>query len=152
MEKVKTIEVKNDKNGNPMKTTTFENGKKVFVNSKWDAPVYESVIEGAEFELYEDNGFNKIKYDKPAQAPRQGNPAIAKAMERKETSISNFQVSKEEGIKISSTARDATLLVTTFYPELSMLGDEEKFNAIFHKWSVLRNELLAKWDVREPFK
>ena len=149
--KVKTIEIKNDKNGNPMKITTFENDKKVFVNSKWDAPIYEAVIDGADFELYEADGFNKIKYDKPAQAPRQGNPAIAKAMERKETSIANFQGSKEEGIKISSTARDATLLVTTFYPELAMLGDEEKFKAIFHQWSVLRNELLEKWDAKQPF-
>lgn len=151
MEKVKTIEVKNDKNGNPMKITTFENDKKVFVNSKWDAPVYESVIEGAEFELYEDNGFNKIKYDKPAQAPRQGNPGIAKAMERKEAGIEKFQGNKEEGIKISSTARDATLILTAFYPELAQLQGEEKHDTIFHKWAELRNELLAKFDVKQPF-
>jgi hypothetical protein len=148
--KVKSIELGQTKTGVAQKVTTFENGDKVWVNAQFDAPIYEAVIDGADFELYKEGNFNKIKYDKPAQAPRQGNPAIAKAMERKETSIANFQDSKEEGIKISSTARDATLLVTTFYPELAMLGDEEKFKAIFHKWSELRNELLAKWDVREP--
>jgi hypothetical protein len=152
MEKVKTIEVKNDKNGNPMKITTFENDKKVFVNSKWDAPVYESVIEGAEFELYEDNGFNKIKYDKPAQAPRQGNPAIAKAMERKEAGIEKTMDRKEEGIMVSSTASGATNLVIAYFPEFTQVPIEQRTGVIFQKWAEIRNELLAKWDVREPFK
>ncbi len=41
---------------------------------------------------------------------------IGKMMEKKEASIGRFQDNKEESIKISGAQRDATLMVTTFYP------------------------------------
>lgn len=56
-----------------------------------------------------------------------GNGAIAKNMERKAESIATAQTRKENGIEFAATQRDATLIVTTFYPELATLeGDMKK--------------------------
>ena len=69
---------------------------------------------------------------------------IQKAMDRKEHSINNFQGRKEDGIKISSTARDATLIVTNFYPEFSeRIDKEDKIKAEWLKW---RSWLYDRWD------
>jgi hypothetical protein len=97
--------------------------------------------------------FNFIKA--PTEGVMGARPAyaggVAKSMARKEESIERFQNSKEEGIKISGTARDATMIVTTFYPELSMLGDLDKEIAIKEKWQYWRNWLIENWDVKQPF-
>lgn len=63
----------------------------------------------------------------------------AQAMKAKAEGIERAQVRKESGIEISATARDATLIVTSFYQDLS---PEE----IKQKWLFWRKWLLANWN------
>jgi len=58
---------------------------------------------------------------------------IERAAARKEKSISAFQANKEEGMKIMSSGRDATLIVTAKLHHLNMSEDEIK--ADIKKWS-----------------
>ena len=46
--------------------------------------------------------------------------------------IQRFQNQKDDSIKMSSAARDATLIVTTFYPELK--DDKNKGELIRQSW------------------
>lgn len=64
---------------------------------------------------------------------------INKAMDRKEESISSFQHNKEEGIILSASARDATLMVTAFVKD--SFDDEE----IKEKWLMWRKWLLRNY-------
>jgi hypothetical protein len=60
---------------------------------------------------------------------------IEETMDRKEKSISNFQASKEESIKLAGAQRDAVLLVTTFYKDVGMHDKEIKDKVIeFRDW------------------
>lgn len=125
--KVTSIETKNDKNGNPMKITQFENGAKVFVNSKYDSTIYEQVVVGADFELTKDGNFDKIKYDKPAPKPA-GNftktAIMDKAMDRKEQTIKTFQANKEDSIKMAGAIRDAVLITTAIMRHRPLTASE----------------------------
>ena len=116
MQKVTNIEIKSDKNNNPMKVTTFDGGVKVYVNSKYDAGIYDQVVVGASFEVYKDDkDYWKIKYEKPApqRAPNGfGKQALMdKAMDKKASTIERFQQTKEEAIAMASSASDATAIV-----------------------------------------
>jgi hypothetical protein len=64
---------------------------------------------------------------------------IEQAQERKDVSIKGAQDRKESAIEISATARDATLIVTHFYPTLTT--EEIKV-----KWLHWRRWLLTNWD------
>ena len=143
MQKVQSIEIKEDKNNNPQKVTTFENGDKVWVSSKYDEAIYDKVEVGAEFELYKDGTFNKIKYDKPA--PKGGGAgAITKAMERKEIGIEKSQDRKEESIQKSAIIRDSTIL-TSAYTQGRALTEME----IKEAWENFNKFLTGKWEA--PF-
>lgn len=144
MQKVTSIEQKTDKNGNPMKVAMFGD-KKVFVNSKYDALIYDKVIVGSEWELVADGNFTKIKYDKP-ENPRAGGATTAAKITSE--SVEKSQAVKVDSIKSAGSARDATLIVTTFYPELAsyLTGKEE---AIKEKWEYWRKYFYGKLD--EPF-
>ncbi len=63
----------------------------------------------------------------------------AKAMETKAANIKVAQERKEGAIEISATARDATLIVTTFYKDL-------KPEEIKKQWIYWRRWLLNNWD------
>lgn len=131
--KVTSIEIKSDKNNNPMKVTTFDGGQKVFVNSKYDAVIYEAVVEGADFEIIQENGFNKIKYDKPANTrPTNTGGAVAAAKLTSE-SVTKAQLTKEEAIAMAGSASDATAMVT------AMMG-----NPAFA--IEMDNSLKAEWE------
>jgi hypothetical protein len=117
MQKVTNIEIKSDKNNNPMKVCTFDSGVKVYVNSKYDETIYNEVEVGKSFEVYKDDkDYWKIKYDKPAptKAPNgYGKQALMdKAMDKKATTIERFQQTKEEAIAMAGSATDATSIVT----------------------------------------
>src|SRR3990167_9429810 len=75
--------------------------------------------------------------------------AMNEAMAKKETSISKFQANKEESIRLSSSARDATLIVTTFYPELAT--NESKEEIIKRVWNEWRNYFASSFDQAPPF-
>lgn len=144
MQKITSIELKNDKNGVPMKVTMFDNGARVYVSSKYDEVIYEKVVEGAEFELIKDGNFDKIKYDKPAPKGN-GGAGVAKMMEKKEASIEKFQDKKEEVISKMAIFRDATLLTQVWASkqlEVSTIEIQAKWKE-FHTW------LQGKMD--EPF-
>ena len=109
MNKVISIEQKEDKNGNAMKVVTFEGAdKKVYVNSKYDSDNYDKVVEGAEFELEVDGNFLKIAGGKKVGGSKSG--MISKAQDTKRADIKDAQGNKQDGIKIASTFRDATLI------------------------------------------
>lgn len=116
MQKITNIEIKQDKTGNDMKVTTFDSGVKVYVNSKYDAIVYDQVVVGASFEVYKDNkDYWKIKYDRPApKAPSNySKTAITeKMMDKKNTSIEYFQDKKTDTIRMAGAIRDGVLITT----------------------------------------
>lgn len=145
MQKVQSIEIKNDKNGNPMKVTVFDNGAKVYVNSKYDEAIYEQVVDGAEFELIKDGNFDKIKYDKPA--PKGGGAGVAKMMEKKEASIEKFQQSKESSIEKVSIFRDSTLLTVAWANKQPEIDTKD----IQDKWVEFRSWLQKKMSEEAPF-
>lgn len=146
MQKVQSIEKKNDKNGIEMKVCGFDNGDRVYVSSKYDEAIYEKVVEGAEFELYKDGTFNKIKYDKPA--PKGGAGAgVAKMMEKKEASIEKFQDKKSESIEKTAIFRDATLLTVAWVSK----QDNATLADIETKWVEFRSWLQKKMDETTPF-
>lgn len=58
---------------------------------------------------------------------------IGKAMEKKEKSIENFQKNKEEGMKLMSAGRDATMIVTAKLAHKDMSDDE--IQSEIKKWS-----------------
>jgi len=146
MSKVISIENKFDKNNSPMKVCLFEGDKKVFVNSKYDALIYDQVIEGSEWELVQDGQFTKIKYDKPSNNRPAG--GAVKAAEITSQSVEKSSQAKTEGFKSNGSATDATSIVTTFYPEFAnyLTGKEE---AIKEKWEYWRKYFYDKRD--EPF-
>jgi len=144
MHKVTKIEIKNDRNGSPLKYTTFEDGRVVYVNSKYDASIYEQVVEGAEFELIKEGNFNKIKYDKMGERPAWAGKTnqIKEAVAEKNASIGKSMDRKENAITLAGTARDATLIVVNLYPELANVPDKEE--AIKIVWEQWRTWLIEK--------
>lgn len=141
MAKVTNIEIKQDKNGNNMKVTEFDNGNKVYVNAKYDSDVYDSVAVGAEFPLVQDGNFWKI--DRPGNRSTGGSRKtynVAAAQERKASSIQHAQDNKDYSIKVSSTARDATIITA----ELMRRDDTLDFK---RTWQEVRQWLWENWDV-----
>jgi len=139
--KITSIELRTDKNGDPLKYTTFENGDVVYVNSKYDSAIYEQVIEGSEWEVIQDGNFKKIKYDKPVTARGGGNAGIAKAQETKRKDIETAQESKQTAIEISSTFRDATAITIAYYAGKPFTDIEFK-----NEWLKWRKWLVDNFD------
>lgn len=67
---------------------------------------------------------------------------MEKVMEKKEQSITKFQDSKEESIKVSSTMRDAVLLTIAEKGNTQMSANEMK--SMIEKW---RYWLYEKWEM-----
>jgi len=66
---------------------------------------------------------------------KQGFGGGSAMMEKKAQGIAKSQERKEIGIELSSTARDATLIVTTFYPELTQAQyKDEDIKKEWLKW------------------
>ena len=143
MQKVQSIEIKDDKNNIPMKVTLFDNGDKVWVSSKYDEAIYDKVEVGAEFELYKDGTFNKIKYEKPAPTSR-GGAGVAKRLEKKEASIEKFQDKKEERIQKATIIRESTNLASAFAQGQGLTETEIKAS-----WENFNKFLTDKWN--SPF-
>lgn len=84
--------------------------------------------------------------------PNKATPAaIAQAMDRKDATIGEAQDKKADGIQLAGTARDATLIVTTFYPEYTngSIEQEAREALIKEKWHQWRDYLMSVWD--RPF-
>lgn len=96
--------------GTELKDVTFWDWK---MKDMWDRVSPNMSIEGSvEIDPKWGAGFEP-QFNTYSKAPRYGKTqAVTAAMERKEQSIEKFQGSKELGIKVSSTARDATLILT----------------------------------------
>lgn len=78
---------------------------------------FDSLVEGDVVTKNNGQYVNRTLYAPRAERPATGRTTrsggIAEAMDRKEKSISAFQEEKENGIKISSTLRDAVTLAKT---------------------------------------
>lgn len=91
MAKITNIEYGKDKNGVHMKITTFDGGQKVWVNAKYDADIFESVVPDSEHELHKDGDFWKIGAEGSKLVPQSKKAAeIQVAQERKSDSIAFF--------------------------------------------------------------
>lgn len=134
---ITNIEIAKDKNGNEMKICTFGPNQKVWVNSKYDATIYEQVIVGSKWEVVQEGSFNKIKYDKPAPTTGGRGNGIAKAMERKEQGIAKTMDRKENGMLLSGTSRDATLITLAQFTDRPFTDQEFQ-----EKWRMWRTWLI----------
>lgn len=130
------------------------------VNKDGDFPNFDTLAAGQEFEgnaWTSPAGKTSIYPPKPQgggkSSPTGGVKAgIAQAMEKKETSIGKSMDRKEESIKESSTARDATLLLTTFFDDLSNVPEVQRLQAIELKWSEIRKMLWKRFEYKETSK
>ena len=120
-----------------------------------DFPGFADIRPGSEVEgeiVKNAKGYASLYPPRPKmEAPKfvQREQAMNEAMAKKETSISKFQANKEESIRLSSSARDATLIVTTFYPELAT--NESKEEIIKRVWNNWRNYFASSFDQAPPF-
>ena len=145
--KIINIDIKQDKNGNDYKALTLDDDRKLNVFDRHSC--YGAMIEGlelTEIELEKQGRFWNLK-DKQHIPSTRGYKGIEKAMERKEGYIATAQTRREDSIKMAASARDATLIVTTFYPEL--VADELKEGKIKTEWQKWRKWLHDALDV--PF-
>ena len=134
-------EGKSDKNGNPTKLITLEGRDKAVMVFSFHSK-FNSFSEGDEIEL-EQNGeyWNIADPDKP-----QSTGGGSGAQTRKTEAIGKAMDKKEESIKISSTARDATLISIHLGTKLDVSAEDFK-----EQWTYWRTWLLKNWDVDEPF-
>lgn len=72
---------------------------------------------------------------------RKKETTIVKAMDRKEKFIGDSQARREDSIKQAGAARDATLIVTTFYPEFATYPNKEAL--IKSKWEEWKEYFLG---------
>lgn len=131
---------------------TEENGTKHKVSIWEDFPYFKDIRPGVEVE---GNILTKGQYKNLVSGSRSLNPnykaaQIEGVMKRKEDSISQFQDKKNESIMLSSSARDATLIVTTFYPEFAKESIEVKETQIKKKWDEWRKYFMQGFG-GEPF-
>ncbi len=143
--KIDWVEEKTSSKGTSYRkcTMTSETGEKfenVAVFSSFS--MYQEVQAGREvegkIEIKESSQYGKsfsLVDDKPAQAPR-GN-GIAKAMERKETSIAKTMDRKENGMLLSGSSRDATLITLAQLTGRNFTDEEFKT-----KWKMWRTWLI----------
>jgi asparagine N-glycosylation enzyme membrane subunit Stt3 len=136
-------ENKTAKTGKPYKALTIkgDDGKPINVNIFSDWPDFANIAPGSQIEgTLEQNGkYWNIRSDQSKKRVY-NKPDFSKVMERKEASISNFQKTKEESIQMAASARDATLIVTNFYPELA--DDPNKEAKIKEKWTYWKEYFL----------
>jgi hypothetical protein len=105
-----------------------------------------STVEGTLTEKPYNGKIYYTLYAPKAEAPRRSPSAINQAMKKKEESIEKFQVSKAEGIKISSTLNHAADIA------VARLGEgktKEEYESEILYW---RSWLWKHWDdEQEPF-
>lgn len=109
-------------------------------NSVW----FDLLIPGATVEgnLWQSPSSGKwALYPPKPQAPARGSGAITKAMEKKEASIERFQASKEDSIRMSSTARMATDMTVS-----RMQGKSASIEEYQLEWNMWRKYFLEQWD------
>ena len=139
------VEIKNDKNGNPMKITKFDTGETVFVNSKYDVWAFEDVKVGVDFQLTKDGNFNKlVNPNPPINTGGSKAGMMTKIMKEKQENISQSMDRKELGIKIASCNRMATDILVSIYPEFKNDLTEQKWK---EKWNEIRSYLFNNWEL-----
>ena len=131
--------------------------KQVFIDTKIqdkdmfnifnDHTLYDSMSEGSTVDetlLYINNGYlNLSDPDRGVRrAPNAGKTRqIAEAQKSKAEYVQQAQENKEESIKISSTARDATLILTALINSGDMESSQWQEN-----WKGIRKWLVENWD------
>lgn len=161
---VKTLFTKAQK---PFKKFNVKDEKGIVIEgvTAWsNLKCFESIVSGASVSnvIVQEGEYNgrkdytmkdEIFGNMPAGLRQYAKPNMAAVMQKKEESITKSQDRKEDGIKISSTARDATLIVTTFFKaDIEAIVDateSSKFSEIMKKWRMARSMLLENWEPKE---
>lgn len=142
-----TNQTKQGKSGTPYQMVTLkdENGEHIEATT-FDLPG-KAVNETVEGDIVVNGRYTnfKLKLDKPAFMGRSGTkPDAMKVQDRIEKSVEKTLDRKDDSFKISGTARDATLIVTHFYDNLSDSQIQEKIS-YWRKW------LWYEWDKHTDF-
>lgn len=90
------------------------------------------------------NGKKGWKLEAEKKPVTRSTAGIAIAQERKAGLIKEAQENKEYGIKVSSTARDATLILVAMMQKSPMESSQIKST-----WLHIRSWLWANWDMQE---
>lgn len=117
-------------------------------NSAWFENITPSaVVEG---NLWQNPTSGKWSFYPPkdplSNPPRRGSSGMAQAVAAKQAGIEKSMAQKEDAIRTSSTARDATLILTTFYPEIANIPALERPANIKLQWNKIRKFLLEAWE------
>lgn len=153
---ITNIEMKTTSTGKPYKSATMDG--EVFGKDKFNVfsfhTRYDDVVVGRSFapEEFEQDG-QYIKLSDPDKGVKKGLGGRATfnagvIIEQKNSNIRAAQDRKDESIKISSTARDATLILSVLLPSMNR---DEVFNhdSWKQKWLEIRQWLLDNFD-KEP--
>lgn len=81
--------------------------------------------------------------------PQSRGGGVNKAMETKKENIKEAQEYRTENVRISATARDATIILTTLFDDIANLPEIERDGAWEAKWKEIRKKLWKMWDYRE---
>lgn len=142
-------------NGKPWKRATLKGADGTIHEGVaiWsNFPQFHTIVRGAEvFGIAENKGKGwSLSPTGGAPAPRRSGGAssaeIGLNIERKNQGIKEAMGHKDLGIKLAGVMRDATLLVTTFYPEYAALPSPQKENVILGMIEKWRGVLLQAWD------
>jgi hypothetical protein len=146
---VLSIEVKQTSTGKDYKAVTLDG--KVLGTEKFNIfqfhSRYKEITQGlslSEDEFEQDGKYIKLK-DPNAKPRGHSNVGIALAQERKAENIQHAQENKDYAIRVSSTARDATLITVALLEAKAIEPKEFK-----NQWAIIRSWLWENWSVEKP--
>lgn len=146
--KITKIEIKKTKTDKPYKSLELDDNRKfnVFLgHSRYEELAVGSEV--ADTDLVKDGQYWNLQDNKPKSGGNFKTQQVEKMMDKKAGFIKEAAKEREDSIKMAGSARDATLIITTFYPELADNPDKETI--IKEKWTEWRKWLKESSDV--PF-
>jgi len=111
-------------------------------------PNFDSIAEGAQIEgepWQNDKGKQYLFAPRVKSGTGRAGFNIAAAQENKAKHIAEAQDNKEYSIKVSSTARDATLIAVAMLEAKAI--EPTQFKA---QWAIIRSWLWENWDMEKP--
>lgn len=154
MTHITSVEIKKASNGNTYKQVTLNKkffGDKDRFNAFNDHAMYNDLVEQGEIDetmLYiNSRGYLELTNpDKGLKRPTgRKNFDVGASMERKKENIAEAQGNKEYGIKIASTAAQATQIVVELMKQDPLLEWPRE-------WQKVRQWLWEHWEIEKPDK